>query len=96
MCIRDSPVSMYLNDIFTVPVNLSGLPAISIPAGKDKDKYPLGLQLIGKAFEEQNLLNISYSMEKELNFKNDFQDWWIKWVKIMDILSREAIQNMKL
>jgi aspartyl-tRNA(Asn)/glutamyl-tRNA(Gln) amidotransferase subunit A len=74
----DDPVSMYLNDIFTVPVNLSGLPAISIPAGKDKDKYPLGLQLIGKAFEEQNLLNISYSMEKELNFKNNFQDWWIK------------------
>jgi hypothetical protein len=34
-------------------------------------------------------------MEKELNFKNNFQDWWIKWAKIMDILSREAIQNMK-
>ena len=44
---------MYLNDIFTVPVNLSGLPAISIPAGKDKNNYPLGLQLIGKAFEEK-------------------------------------------
>ena len=74
----DDPVSMYLNDIFTVPVNLSGLPAISIPAGKDKNNYPLGLQLIGKAFEEQNLLDISYSMEKELNFKNNLQDWWIK------------------
>ena len=74
----DDPVSMYLNDIFTVPVNLSGLPAISIPAGKDKNNYPLGLQLIGKAFEEQNLLNISYSMEKELSFKNNLQDWWIK------------------
>jgi len=43
-----------------------------------KNNYPLGLQLIGKAFEEQNLLNISYSMEKELSFKNNFQDWWIK------------------
>ena len=74
----DDPVSMYLNDIFTVPVNLSGLPAISIPAGKDKNNYPLGLQLIGKAFEEQNLLDISYSMEKELSFKNNLQDWWIK------------------
>ena len=73
----DDPVSMYLNDIFTVPVNLSGLPAISIPAGKDKNNYPLGLQFIGKAFEEQNLLDISYSMEKELSFKNNLQDWWI-------------------
>ena len=81
----DDPVSMYLNDIFTVPVNLSGLPAISIPAGKDKNNYPLGLQLIGKAFEEQNLLNISYSMEKELSFKNNLQDWWVKWVKIKNI-----------
>ena len=81
----DDPVSMYLNDIFTVPVNLSGLPAISIPAGKDKNNYPLGLQLIGKAFEEQNLLNVSYSMEKELSFKNNLQDWWIKWVKIKNI-----------
>ena len=76
---------MYLNDIFTVPVNLSGLPAKSIPAGKDKNNYPLGLQIIGKAFEEQNLLDISYSMEKELNFKNNLQDWWIKWVKIKNI-----------
>ena len=81
----DDPVSMYLNDIFTVPVNLSGLPAISIPAGKDKNNYPLGLQIIGKAFEEQNLLDISYSMEKELSFKNNLQDWWIKWVKIKNI-----------
>jgi len=61
-----------------VPVNLSVLPPISIPAGKDKNNYPLGLQLIGKAFEEQNLLDISYSMEKELSFKNNLQDWWIK------------------
>ena len=74
----NDPVSMYLNDIFTVPVNLSGLPAISIPAGKDKDNYPLGLQLIGKAFEEQTILNLSYSMEKELNYKNDLDEWWIK------------------
>ena len=74
----NDPVSMYLNDIFTVPVNLSGLPAISIPAGKDKDNFPLGLQLIGKAFEEQTILNLSYSMEKELNYKNDLDEWWIK------------------
>ena len=53
---------MYLNDIFTVPVNLAGLPGISIPAGVDKNGYPLGLQIIGKAFEEQTILNIAYSM----------------------------------
>ena len=45
---------MYLNDIFTVPVNLAGLPAISIPAGHDAKGYPLGLQIIGKALDEQN------------------------------------------
>ena len=67
-----------MNDIFTVPVNLSGLPAISIPAGKDKNNFPLGLQLIGKPFEEQTILNLSYSMEKELNYKNNLNEWWIK------------------
>ena len=72
------PVSMYLNDIFTVPINLAGLPAISIPAGQDKSGYPLGLQVIGKAFDEQNILNIAYSLEKQINFKNKINDWWIK------------------
>jgi len=74
---KDDPVSMYLNDIFTVPVNLAGLPAISIPAGLDKQGYPLGLQIIGKPFDEQNLLNIAYSMEEKINFKNKILDWWI-------------------
>ena len=73
----NDPVSMYLNDIFTVPINLAGLPAISIPAGLDSKGYPLGLQIIGKAFEEQNILNIAYSMEKEINFKNKINDWWM-------------------
>ncbi len=74
----NDPVSMYLNDIFTVPVNLAGLPGISIPAGLDKKGYPLGLQIIGKAFDEQNILNIAYSMEDKINFKFDIKDWWIK------------------
>ena len=69
---------MYLNDIFTVPVNLAGLPAISIPGGLDKQGYPLGLQIIGKAFDEQNILNIAFSMEKQINFKSNLKDWWIK------------------
>ena len=73
----DDPVSMYLNDIFTVPVNLAGLPGISIPAGLDKNGFPLGLQIIGKPFDEQNILNIAYSMEEKINFKNKISDWWI-------------------
>ena len=74
----NDPVSMYLNDIFTVPVNLAGLPAISIPAGIDVKGYPLGLQIIGKAFDEQNILNIAYAMEEKISFKNKITDWWIK------------------
>ncbi len=74
----NDPISMYLNDIFTVPVNLAGLPGISIPAGVDKKGYPLGLQIIGKAFDEQTILNIAYSMEEKINFKNKITDWWIK------------------
>ena len=73
---KDDPVSMYLNDIFTVPVNLAGLPAISIPAGIDSKGYPLGLQIIGKAFDEQNILNIAFSMEQQIKFKNNIKDWW--------------------
>ncbi len=73
----NDPVSMYLNDIFTVPVNLAGLPAISIPAGHDQKGYPLGLQIIGKAFDEQNILNIAYSLQEEVNFKNKMNDWWM-------------------
>jgi len=79
----NDPVSMYLNDIFTVPINLAGLPAISIPAGHDKNGFPLGLQIIGKAFDEQCILNIAYSIEKNLEFKNNINDWWIKWLKII-------------
>jgi aspartyl-tRNA(Asn)/glutamyl-tRNA(Gln) amidotransferase subunit A len=74
----NDPVSMYLNDIFTVPVNLAGLPGISIPAGVDKNNYPLGLQIIGKPFDEQTVLNIAYSMEEKISYKNKITDWWIK------------------
>ena len=72
----DDPVSMYLNDIFTVPVNLSGLPAISVPSGYDKNNLPLGLQLIGKPFDEQTILNLSLAIEKRANFKKNFNVWW--------------------
>tara|TARA_B100001123_G_scaffold120656_1_gene140429 strand:- start:2192 stop:3649 length:1458 start_codon:yes stop_codon:yes gene_type:complete len=72
----DDPVSMYLNDIFTVPVNLSGLPAISVPAGYDKNNLPLGLQLIGKPFDEQTILNLSLAIEKRAGFKKNINNWW--------------------
>ena len=73
---KNDPVSMYLNDIFTVPVNLAGLPALSLPAGVDKQGYPLGLQLIGKALDEQKILNIGYAFEKNCGFKNEIKKWW--------------------
>ena len=75
---QKDPIKMYLNDVFTVPASLAGLPGISIPAGVDKKGYPLGLQIIGKAFDEQTILNIAYSMEEKINFKNKITDWWIK------------------
>jgi aspartyl-tRNA(Asn)/glutamyl-tRNA(Gln) amidotransferase subunit A len=67
---------MYLNDIFTVPVNLAGLPALSMPAGVDKQGHPLGLQLIGKALDEQKILNIGYAFEKNCGFKHEIKKWW--------------------
>jgi len=75
---KDDPISMYLNDIFTVPVNLAGIPAISIPAGTDSNNYPLGLQLIGRPLDEQKLLNIAYAIEKKINFKQSLNKWWEK------------------
>jgi len=73
---KDDPVSMYLNDIFTVPINLAGLPAISVPAGYDKNNLPLGLQLVGKPFDEQTILNLSFAIEKRANFKRKINVWW--------------------
>ncbi len=64
----EDPIAMYLNDIFTVPVNLAGLPAISVPAGLSADGLPLGLQLIGRAFDEATLLRIARSLEQAANF----------------------------
>jgi aspartyl-tRNA(Asn)/glutamyl-tRNA(Gln) amidotransferase subunit A len=75
---KDDPISMYLNDIFTVPTNLAGIPAISVPIGHDKDNLPLGLQLIGKPLGEQTLLNLAFSMENKINFKQDINKWWEK------------------
>jgi len=73
---KDDPISMYLNDVFTVPINLAGLPAISVPTGFDKNKLPLGLQIIGKAFDEQTILNLSLAIEKRAGFKREINEWW--------------------
>ncbi len=70
------PVQMYLNDVFTVTVNLAGLPGISIPAGLDAQGLPLGLQLIGKPWEEGDLLNTAYALENAAGFVAKPQKWW--------------------
>ena len=65
----NDPIKMYLSDIFTIAVNLAGLPAISIPCGFDRNSLPIGIQFIGKAFDEATILKVSHRLEKELNLK---------------------------
>lgn len=70
------PVQMYLNDVFTVTVNLAGLPGISVPAGLDRQGLPLGLQLIGRPWEEGDLLNCAYALEEAAGFVEKPAKWW--------------------
>jgi len=70
------PVEMYLNDVFTVTVNLAGLPGISVPTGVDANGLPLGLQLIGKPWGEADLLNHAYVLENAAGFVEKPQKWW--------------------
>ncbi len=72
----DDPVSMYLNDVFTVPANLAGLPAISVPAGLDSQGLPLGLQLIGKHFDEATLFRAASAIESAAGFTAKPTVWW--------------------
>jgi aspartyl-tRNA(Asn)/glutamyl-tRNA(Gln) amidotransferase subunit A len=65
----DDPIKMYLNDVFTVPANLAGLPGISVPAGLSEEGLPLGLQLIGKAFDEETVLRAAAVLEVAADFK---------------------------
>jgi len=64
-----SSLEMYLSDIYTISVNLAGLPAISLPISNDKDGRPIGLQLIGKAYDEQTMFNGAISLEKAVGYK---------------------------
>ncbi|RBI68447.1 Asp-tRNA(Asn)/Glu-tRNA(Gln) amidotransferase GatCAB subunit A [Roseovarius sp. TE539] len=72
----DDPVQMYLNDVFTVTVNLAGLPGISVPAGLDAQGLPLGLQLIGRPWEEGDLLNTAHALERAAGFVAKPDKWW--------------------
>src|SRR4029079_5329827 len=65
----DDPVTMYLNDMFTIPASMAGLPGISVPAETDKDGLPLGLQIIGRAFDEETMLRAATALEQAAGFK---------------------------
>ena len=62
---QDDPIKMYLNDVFTVPASLAGIPGISIPYGCDKEGLPLGIQLLGKHYNEQQIFNGAFALEKD-------------------------------
>jgi aspartyl-tRNA(Asn)/glutamyl-tRNA(Gln) amidotransferase subunit A len=70
------PLAMYLNDVFTVPASLAGLPAMSVPGGLDKAGLPLGLQIIGKPLDEQTVLNASLAIEERAGFNARPEKWW--------------------
>ncbi|MEL6954299.1 MAG: Asp-tRNA(Asn)/Glu-tRNA(Gln) amidotransferase subunit GatA [Pseudomonadota bacterium] len=70
------PVEMYLNDVFTVTVNLAGLPGVAVPTGQDADGLPMGLQLIGRPWEEGELLNTAQVLESAAGFVAKPAKWW--------------------
>jgi aspartyl-tRNA(Asn)/glutamyl-tRNA(Gln) amidotransferase subunit A len=72
----DDPVEMYLNDIFTVTVNMAGLPGIAVPAGLDAQGLPLGLQLIGRPFDEETLFAAGQVIEDAAGRMSLPQPWW--------------------
>ena len=72
------PIEMYLNDIFTVPANMSGLPGISIPGGSSGEGTPLGLQLIAKAFDEEMLFRVGHVVEQAAGDLPEPENWWSK------------------
>ena len=61
---QNDPIKMYLNDVFTVPASLAGLPGISIPFRQDKNNLPLGIQILGKHFDEQQVFNAALFLER--------------------------------
>ncbi len=74
--LTDDPLTMYLNDVFAVPASLAGLPAMSVPATLNGDGLPLGLQLVGKPFDEQTVLNAGLAIEQRAGFEAAPEKWW--------------------
>ena len=74
--LSDDPLTMYLNDVFAVPASLAGLPAMSVPSGLNAAGLPLGLQIIGPAFDEQNVLNAGLALEQRARFDERPKRWW--------------------
>ena len=74
--LNDDPLTMYLNDVFAVPASLAGLPAMSVPAGLNSDGLPLGLQIVGKPFDEQGVLNAGLAIEQRSGFTAKPEAWW--------------------
>ena len=74
--LNDDPLTMYLNDVFAVPASLAGLPAMSVPAGLNSDGLPLGLQIVGKPFDEQGVLNAGLAIEQRAGFTAKPEAWW--------------------
>jgi aspartyl-tRNA(Asn)/glutamyl-tRNA(Gln) amidotransferase subunit A len=72
----DDPLAMYLNDVFAVPASLAGLPAMSVPAGLNREGLPLGLQIVGKPFDEQGVLNAGLAIEARAGFSARPEEWW--------------------
>lgn len=72
----DDPIGMYLNDVFAVPASLAGLPAMSVPCGVNSEGLPLGLQLVGKAFDEQGVMNAGLAIENRAGFTQRAEKWW--------------------
>ncbi len=72
----DDPIAMYLNDVFTVPVNLAGLPGLAVPAGLNAQGIPLGLQIIGRAFDEATVLRVGRALERAADFTVKPEPWW--------------------
>jgi aspartyl-tRNA(Asn)/glutamyl-tRNA(Gln) amidotransferase subunit A len=64
----DDPITMYLNDIFTVPANMSGSPGLSVPAGLDAHGLPLGLQVLGRHFDEETVFAVGAALERAAGF----------------------------
>jgi aspartyl-tRNA(Asn)/glutamyl-tRNA(Gln) amidotransferase subunit A len=72
----DNPIAMYLNDVFSVPASLAGLPAMSVPAGLNGEGLPLGLQIIGREFDEQGVLDAGLAIEQRAGFTARPERWW--------------------